>query len=1412
MIKSLRFYLQILLLLCVFGIKAISQNYPLSGTVSFIPQQSLTWSSFYTTNALTITINLKDNTSSPGPVFARIALTRQGIDIRNNESFVASKGITVNFGGITTITGIDLAENFLPSNLVSQGLDPNFFSQGGVLSSGFWTIEVILYELNAARNYRQVSDKFSYSFTQYNGLPPLLNLPSNESEVDARYGQNFSFLWTPQATSLNGQSGVSYQFSLWELGEDENANDASEGKTPIYTTSVSVPMLAYDATKPLLQTGKRYAWQVQVKDVSGTNVYDNQGKSQVWEFRYGLTCSAPNALLLKSVGSGYHELSWGAVNLAQSYQVRWRKKSSKDDYTFQNTTTNNLVLALPSGNEYELSVQSVCSGENSQWSSDIYQENPQSGTGSTTATVIPNAATNPADIPVNGSDVNQQDYDNLVSNLQRPPTTTETRCGVSVVKDVVSCQDDQVSNTGVGSVPFTSKPNSTFYVNGYDVRITKVIDNTSGEGLLYFPILGQRIPVIWKGVQLMEGIGLHETQPYGCLTSGEVQMVGSDPTMLNRDLTAQYNNLYNSLNSPGSYSGTFGQALEAMKAKAQELLDKISKLKPGEKLSKEDYAGYNSVCKAVKKGIEAFSKQLVEQFGEKPSLPEIKKLMTQLTTFKEDILKEVDCDGVGYLPIRGKNRHSYKGIALYASLSSQFLERSPSKIVSELMVVSKCKLEGAQQLASQISAAVSSFMVPENKYIVSTTIDDLTSFTEKEIPFITPSGEIVLMSKNDFENISFNPDGALIAFTKKHLSGQGGTRYVGTASTPSSMYYFEGYKQSLVSSETPFRFSLGSLPSYAYVGKIDESDGCKVKLEKVSLTAYTLYSNQAKIRADINSLITATQSSSFVESKARCKISKLEELIQSQNGVSSCMALLKHLQDYFAPSELSDLNYELKTQLLEAFTTKKCVLEDNWWNTNNQGENYFVAALDKMDASEQAKFLDFLRSKNIMPFLLSELDTRWAVVGGQDNFTKALSILSRYARNVYPALYSTDIPILTFPTSSSFYNQEAFYIDITQNQLKYDVGTKSLVWLMLFRNNPRYFDYFKPISVNFGETGQSVGNVLLKGPKVMPALMFVLLANDKLNEDNLRALTVFADEIAIIQSFGAATALMSLEESYLKSYKFWLEVTVGVGSVGNIAGNMFLAEKLAGTDFLKYWNTIQLLVGVTQLGITIDEFVKARQLAKQTLLDSQQPQNVLDDFEHLADELQAKVGVLEEGKITTTAELKTFLNTIDETTTIVHLEQRGIKCFFRGTTRSKADNELFPGNTNSQVFGISTSTDPIKATIFSIESATSNGAYKGVLQIGLPNDLKSIALSAPNYRVAKELEVVLNTPASNFANLSKVEISVENARKVIKEVYGIDLPSNLTRSYADELLETIPESSLDKAFEFYQKAIQYNTK
>ena len=176
------------------------------------------------------------------------------------------------------------------------------------------------------------------------------------------------------------------------------------------------------------------------------------------------------------------------------------------------------------------------------------------------------------------------------------------------------------------------------------------------------------------------------------------------------------------------------------------------------------------------------------------------------------------------------------------------------------------------------------------------------------------------------------------------------------------------------------------------------------------------------------------------------------------------------------------------------------------------------------------------------------------------------------------------------------------------------------------------------------------------------------------------------------------------------------------------------------------------------------------------------------------------------GRITTTEELVKFLDAVNETTTIAQLEEKGIKVFFRGTTRDFNGN-LFPGNPNAIANGISTSTDPIKSTIFAIESATNSGS-KGVLQIALPENLTGTKLIAPNRRISLELEVVFETSAENFSKLSKVEIPVENARQLVKEVYGIELPSTMRRDIADELLKTLPASSLEQSYEFYMKIMR----
>jgi hypothetical protein len=143
------------------------------------------------------------------------------------------------------------------------------------------------------------------------------------------------------------------------------------------------------------------------------------------------------------------------------------------------------------------------------------------------------------------------------------------------------------------------------------------------------------------------------------------------------------------------------------------------------------------------------------------------------------------------------------------------------------------------------------------------------------------------------------------------------------------------------------------------------------------------------------------------------------------------------------------------------------------------------------------------------------------------------------------------------------------------------------------------------------------------------------------------------------------------------------------------------------------------------------------------------------------------------------------------------------------------DGTLFPGNPNTISNGISTSTDPVRATIFAIESATDNGAFKGFVQIAIPSDMNTIKLLGPNRRVDKELEIIFSTSSENFSKLSKVELSVEDSKKIVKEIYGIDLPNRISSKDVENaryLTEVLPKSSLEQSYQFYQKAIQYNKK
>jgi len=122
--------------------------------------------------------------------------------------------------------------------------------------------------------------------------------------------------------------------------------------------------------------------------------------------------------------------------------------------------------------------------------------------------------------------------------------------------------------------------------------------------------------------------------------------------------------------------------------------------------------------------------------------------------------------------------------------------------------------------------------------------------------------------------------------------------------------------------------------------------------------------------------------------------------------------------------------------------------------------------------------------------------------------------------------------------------------------------------------------------------------------------------------------------------------------------------------------------------------------------------------------------------------------------------------------------------------------------------GSSTSTDPIRAVIFGIESS-SKPRRKGFLQVFVPRDLEGLNLQAPNaYRYDLELEVIIKTSPEELSNFAVVEIPIDDARKMVEEVYGVGLDTRMDRNTADIWLEETKKLTPKEALEFYKKVIK----
>ncbi|MGV1761851.1 hypothetical protein ACQZ6F_31805 [Rhizobium sp. A22-96] len=104
--------------------------------------------------------------------------------------------------------------------------------------------------------------------------------------------------------------------------------------------------------------------------------------------------------------------------------------------------------------------------------------------------------------------------------------------------------------------------------------------------------------------------------------------------------------------------------------------------------------------------------------------------------------------------------------------------------------------------------------------------------------------------------------------------------------------------------------------------------------------------------------------------------------------------------------------------------------------------------------------------------------------------------------------------------------------------------------------------------------------------------------------------------------------------------------------------------------------------------------------------------------------------------------------------------------------------------------------------------ATEGQTYgNGVVHLALPEDIASIDIVSSNVLAAKEAEVVMGIPPSEFANLASTTITASEARTILQDI-GVSMPSYVTRSGGqfDQVLEGLPRLTSTQIQQFVERA------
>jgi hypothetical protein len=355
----------------------LAQTYPVHLTTQLVAPFSGYLPDYTNTGEekLKILILFTDFSKPTYNIKLKISVQGQNINIQS-KSFYFAGPFTVQPGVPLEISGSELYGLLNSQNLDFTGLTKTQYEQGKVLPEGFYTFCVTAYDYNNPIPI-QVSNASCAQAWMVLSDPPFLNLPVCTSIITPTNPQQLTFAFTQMNMgSPNSAANTEYVFELWEIRPlGAIANNIVQTVPPIFSYTTNVTSINYGITEPPLLLGMQYAWRVTAVDITGRDLFKNQGRSQVCTFTYGNIFDGSNLNLnLHAQGVSQRQIKvwWDSLSVFTGYNLEFRKAGSGGNwYPVATSNSHVRILDLEPQTTYEFHVQGTSEEYTSSFSSNV---------------------------------------------------------------------------------------------------------------------------------------------------------------------------------------------------------------------------------------------------------------------------------------------------------------------------------------------------------------------------------------------------------------------------------------------------------------------------------------------------------------------------------------------------------------------------------------------------------------------------------------------------------------------------------------------------------------------------------------------------------------------------------------------------------------------------------------------------------------------------------------------------------------------------------------------------------------------------------------------------------------------------------------------------------------------------------